>query len=70
MTIGEAIRSVRLSAKLSQIDVESKSGIARSYLSRVENDHTLPSIETLDRLATKGLGTKASEILRLWEDGE
>jgi transcriptional regulator with XRE-family HTH domain len=49
--IGERIRSLRESRQLSQGDIEQRSGLLRSYLSRVENGHTVPSLETLERLA-------------------
>jgi transcriptional regulator with XRE-family HTH domain len=37
--------------KLSQGDIEERSGLLRCYISRVENGHTVPSIETLEKLA-------------------
>jgi DNA-binding XRE family transcriptional regulator len=36
---------------LSQGDIEHRSGVLRCYISRVENDHTTPSLETLEKLA-------------------
>jgi len=51
MIIGERLRELRRRKKLSQHDIESRSGLLRAYLSRVENGHTVPSIETLEKLA-------------------
>lgn len=51
MFIGERIRALRETKKLSQGDIEQRCGLLRSYLSRVENGHTVPSVETLEKLA-------------------
>jgi transcriptional regulator with XRE-family HTH domain len=51
LSIGERIRHIRLQKGLSQRDIEKASGLLRSYLSRVEHGHTVPSLETLERLA-------------------
>lgn len=51
MVIGERIRTIREGKNLSQGDVEGRSGLLRCYISRVENGHTVPSIETLEKFA-------------------
>lgn len=51
MIIGERLRVLREERKLSQGDVEKRTGLLRCYLSRVENGHTIPAIETLEKLA-------------------
>jgi len=51
MGIGARIREIREQKKLSQGDVEKASGLLRCYTSRVENGHTIPSLETLERFA-------------------
>ncbi len=51
MLIGDRLRAVREAKKLSQGDIEERSGLKRSYISRVENGHTVPSVETLEKLA-------------------
>jgi transcriptional regulator with XRE-family HTH domain len=51
MLIGERLRELRESKKLSQGDVEKRTGLLRCYTSRVENGHTVPSIETLEKYA-------------------
>jgi transcriptional regulator with XRE-family HTH domain len=49
--IGDRLKSVRESKNLSQGDIEKRTGLLRCYISRVENGHTVPSIETLEKLA-------------------
>jgi transcriptional regulator with XRE-family HTH domain len=51
MDIGHRITSLREQKKLSQGDIEKRTGLLRCYLSRVENGHTVPAIETLEKIA-------------------
>ena len=51
MNLGESIRQIRQAKGLSQGEMQKRTGILRSYLSRVENGHTVPSFATLQRLA-------------------
>jgi transcriptional regulator with XRE-family HTH domain len=51
ITVGERFRALREYRNLSQGDIEQRSGLLRCYISRVENDHTTPSLETLEKLA-------------------
>jgi transcriptional regulator with XRE-family HTH domain len=51
MKIGTTIRTYRLQKGLSQGDIEKKTGLLRCYLSRVENGHTMPSLDTLAKIA-------------------
>ena len=51
MMIGDRIRQIREQKKLSQGDLERKTGLFRCYISRVENGHTVPSVETLEKFA-------------------
>ncbi len=51
MKIGVTIRTFRLQRGLSQGDIEKRTGLLRCYLSRVENGHTVPSLETLTKIA-------------------
>ena len=51
MAIGARIRQLREQKKLSQGDIERMTGLLRCYTSRVENGHTIPSLETLERYA-------------------
>lgn len=66
MIIGERLRTLREFKKLSQGDIEKRTGLLRCYISRVENGHTVPAIETLEKLA------RAMEIplYQLFYDGE
>ncbi len=52
MIIGTRLRKLREEKKFSQGDIEKRSGLLRCYISRVENGHTVPSLETLERLAS------------------
>ncbi len=51
MYIAEKLRQLRESKDLSQGDIEKRTGLLRCYISRVENGHTVPAIETLEKLA-------------------
>lgn len=51
MSIGTTIRSYRLQKGMSQGDIEKRTGLLRCYLSRVENGHTVPSLDTLQKIA-------------------
>src|SRR5580704_3685285 len=51
MDLARRLRELRESKELSQGDVEERTGLLRCYISRVENGHTVPSLETLERLA-------------------
>ena len=66
MIIGDRLRELREAKKLSQGDIEKRTGLLRCYISRVENGHTVPSIETLEKLA------RALEVplYQLFYDGE
>jgi transcriptional regulator with XRE-family HTH domain len=66
MIIGDRLRVLREEKKLSQGDIEKRTGILRCYTSRVENGHTVPSVETLEKFA------RALEVpmYKLFYDGE
>ena len=51
MVISDRLRAIREQKLLSQGDIEERTGLRRCYVSRVENGHTVPSIETLEKLA-------------------
>jgi transcriptional regulator with XRE-family HTH domain len=51
MIIGDRLREMREAKQLSQGDVEKRTGLLRCYISRVENGHTIPAVETLEKLA-------------------
>jgi transcriptional regulator with XRE-family HTH domain len=66
MIIGDRLRELREQKQLSQGDIEKRTGLLRCYISRVENGHTVPAIETLEKLA------RAMEVplYQLFYDGE
>ena len=63
MDLGERIRAVREEKKLSQGDIEKRTGLLRCYISRVENGHTVPAIETLEKIV-RALECPLSTVLR------
>jgi len=64
--IADRLRALREEKQLSQGDIEKRTGLLRCYISRVENGHTVPAIETLEKMA------RAMEIpmYQLFYDGE
>jgi transcriptional regulator with XRE-family HTH domain len=66
MIIGDRLRQVREEKKLSQGDIEKRTGLLRCYVSRVENGHTVPALETLEKFA-RALGIP---VYQLFYDGE
>jgi len=66
MIIGDRLRELREEKNLSQGDIERRTGLIRCYVSRVENGHTVPSLETLEKFA------RALEVpmYELFYDGE
>jgi transcriptional regulator with XRE-family HTH domain len=61
-TFGQRLRETRIRAALSQSDLEQISGIPKARLSRYENGHVAPSIQTLERLA-KALNVSEASLL-------
>ncbi len=51
MIIRERLRALREEKKFSQGEIEKRTGLVRSYISRVENGHTVPAVETLEKFA-------------------
>ena len=51
MIIGDRLKTLREAKDLSQGDIEKRTGMLRCYVSRVENGHTVPSVETLEKFA-------------------
>lgn len=51
MEIGKKLKQLREAKKFSQGVIEKRTGLLRCYISRVENGHTVPSYETLVKLA-------------------
>jgi transcriptional regulator with XRE-family HTH domain len=66
MIIGDRLRSIREEKDLSQGDIQNRTGLLRCYVSRVENGHTIPSVETLEKFA-RALETP---LYRLFYEGK
>ena len=66
MVIAERLRVLREEKHFSQGEIERRTGLLRCYISRVENGHTVPAIETLEKFA------RALEVpmYQLFYDGE
>jgi len=66
MYIADRLRQLRESKNFSQGDIETRTGLLRCYISRVENGHTVPAIETLEKIA------RALEVpmYQIFYDGE
>ena len=45
LVVGDKLKTLREQKKLSQGDIEKRTGLLRCYISRVENGHTVPSVE-------------------------
>ena len=67
MIVGEQLRALREHQNLSQGDIEKRAGLLRCYVSRVENGHTVPSIETLEKW-TRALGVPLYQVF--YEDND
>lgn len=63
----ESIREIREVKRLTQGDIEHRTGLLRPYLSRVENNHSIPSLEKLHKLAR---GLEIPMYALFVEDGE
>ncbi len=66
MVIGDRLRELREEKKFTQGDIEKRTGLLGAYISRVENGHTVPAVETLEKVA------RALEVpmYQLFYDGE
>jgi transcriptional regulator with XRE-family HTH domain len=66
MIIGDRLRALREQKNFSQGEIEKRTGLLRCYISRVENGHTGPAVETLEKFA------RALEVPRsqLFYEGE
>jgi len=66
MVIGDRLRALREKKKFTQGDIEKRTGLHRAHISSVENGRTVPTVETLEKLA------RALEVpmYQLFYDGE
>lgn len=61
------MKAIREQKGSSQGDIEKASGLLRCYISRVENGHTVPAVETLEKLA-RALGVPMYQLFYEGED--
>jgi transcriptional regulator with XRE-family HTH domain len=61
MVIGDRLKELREAKELSQGDIGKRTGLFRCYVSRVENGHTVPSVDTLEKLA-RALGVPMYQL--------
>jgi transcriptional regulator with XRE-family HTH domain len=66
MILGDRLRQIRESKGFSQGSIEKRTGLLRCYVSRVENGHTIPSINTLEKWAR----AMDVELYQLFYDGD
>ena len=52
MLIGQKLREIREAKKMSQMEIAEATGLVQPYVSRVENGHTIPGVETLEKWAS------------------
>jgi transcriptional regulator with XRE-family HTH domain len=62
MVVGDRLRQLREDRNLSQGDIEERTGLLRCYVSRVENGHTVPAIDTLEKFA-RAMGIPMYQLL-------
>ncbi|HWO33859.1 MAG TPA: helix-turn-helix transcriptional regulator [Candidatus Acidoferrum sp.] len=66
MLIGDRLKALREQKNMSQGDIEKRTGLLRCYISRAENGHSVPAIETLEKMA-RAMGVP---LYQLFYDGE
>jgi transcriptional regulator with XRE-family HTH domain len=62
MVIADKLKELRESKNLSQGNTEQRTDLLRCYISRVENGHTVASVDTLEEMARAG----SSHVGRGW----
>jgi transcriptional regulator with XRE-family HTH domain len=63
MAIGDHIRDLRWEARLKQVELARRAGIAQNTLSQIELGHQVPSVATLEKIS-RGLRVDLSELLK------
>lgn len=51
MILSERLRTIREQKNMTQGDIEERTGLKRSYVSRLEHGRTIPSLATLEKFA-------------------
>ena len=52
MLIGQKLKEIREARNMSQVEIAQATGLVQPYVSRVENGHTIPGVETLEKWAS------------------
>ena len=60
--MGHQIREARIAAGMSQADVALKSGIPKARLSRYENNHVMPTLESLAAICA-AIGVRPGKLV-------
>jgi transcriptional regulator with XRE-family HTH domain len=60
--LGDELRKTRQEKKMTQEQLSFASGVDRTYISELENDHKSPTVDVLLRLCA-ALGVKASKLI-------
>jgi transcriptional regulator with XRE-family HTH domain len=61
MQIGDKLKTLRLQKRMTLVELSEKAGVSKSLLSRIERNHSVPTITTLQKIDT-GLGTDLSSF--------
>lgn len=65
--LGEELRQRRLAAGLSQEELAEKAGIDRTYVSLLERDERIPTVNVLIGVC-RAMGVRASDVIARIED--
>ncbi len=60
--IGTVLREARMAAGMTQEGLSHEASVDRTYISELENDRKVPSLDVLFRLAD-AMGVRASELI-------
>src|SRR5437868_15058357 len=66
MLIGQKLREIREAKNMSQVEISEATGLVQPYVSRVENGHTVPGVETLEKWAS----ARKVPLYQILYDGE
>jgi transcriptional regulator with XRE-family HTH domain len=63
MGIGQKLKAIRRARNITQVELARAAGFVQPYISRGENEHFTPSLETLEKWA-RALGLTVYQLLR------
>nr|WP_269435771.1 helix-turn-helix transcriptional regulator [Gracilibacillus suaedae] len=69
LKIGEQLKALRKSLNLTSQEVANRVNISQSYISRFENDRSVPDVEMLAKIL-KALGTDMTTFFSYYEDNQ